>query len=58
MNGIVSFPLLPDYISIRKSISREKCDILPKEPKYLSKYDVPAWPLPGSGYMTHIRGNQ
>jgi hypothetical protein len=35
MNGIDSFPLLPDYISIRKSISREKCGILPKGPNNL-----------------------
>jgi hypothetical protein len=38
VNGIVSFPFLPDCISIRKSISREKCGILPKGPKYLRKY--------------------
>jgi hypothetical protein len=30
--------LLSDCISIRKSISREKCDILPKGLKYLRKY--------------------
>jgi hypothetical protein len=32
------FPLLPDCISIRTSISREKFGILPKGPKYLRKY--------------------
>jgi hypothetical protein len=32
------FPLLPDCISIRKSISRGKYGILPKVPKYLRKY--------------------
>jgi hypothetical protein len=32
------FPLLPDCISTRKSISRQKCGILPKGPKYLRKY--------------------
>jgi hypothetical protein len=38
VNGIVSFPLLPDCISIRKSVSREKRGILFKGPKYLRKY--------------------
>jgi hypothetical protein len=32
------FHLLPDCISIRKSISRETCGVLPKGPKYLRKY--------------------
>jgi hypothetical protein len=32
------FTLLPDCISIRKSISRDKCGILPKGPKDLRKY--------------------
>jgi hypothetical protein len=57
VNEIVNIPLLPDCISIRKSISRKKCDILPKGPKYLRNVYVPAWPLPGKCYMTHIRGN-
>jgi hypothetical protein len=58
VNGTVSFPSFTDCISIMKSISREICGILPKGPKYFRKYVCSAWPLPGNGYMTHIRGNQ
>jgi hypothetical protein len=38
MSDEFHFPLLLYCISIRKSISREKCGILPKGPKYLRKY--------------------
>jgi hypothetical protein len=31
----VSFPSFTLFISIRKNISREQCDMLPKGPKYL-----------------------
>jgi hypothetical protein len=38
MNGIVPFPSFTWLCKYKESISREKCGILPKGPKYLRKY--------------------